>query len=129
MRMGRAVAERGRLVLRGSGGKNALAKFLKSESNMPMPAQNAPAHERSQLHHSGAVALDQQSIRRILVCLDQSPLSEECLPYATFLAKTFRSPITLLHVMEPPHKRAEPRAFDAVGWEIARQEAVIYLCP
>ena len=94
---------------------------------MPTPAQNAPSPDRPELHHSGVVALDQQSIRRILVCLDQSPLSEECLPYATFLAKTFRSPITLLHVMEPPHKRSEPHAFDAVGWEIARQEAVIYL--
>jgi nucleotide-binding universal stress UspA family protein len=94
---------------------------------MPPAAENSQSVGRPELDHSRVVALDQHGIRRILVCLDQSPLSEECLPYATFLAKAFRVPITLLHVMEPPRKRSEPHAFDAVGWEIARQEAVIYL--
>ena len=38
---------------------------------------------------------------RMLVCLDRSPCSEACLPYAVSLATTFGSDITLVHVMQP----------------------------
>ncbi len=65
--------------------------------------------------------------RRILVCLDRSTFSEGCLPYAISLAKTFGGAVTLLHVMQPHHEHSGPQAHDALGWEIARQEARAYL--
>lgn len=64
-------------------------------------------------------------IRRILVCLDRSSFSEGCVPYALSLAKTFGSAVTLLHVM--PNKNAGNQANDVLGWEVARQEAQLYL--
>jgi nucleotide-binding universal stress UspA family protein len=68
-----------------------------------------------------------RGIRRILVCLDRSPLSEACLPYATFMSRTFGSSITLLHVMQPWRERSGAHATDAFEWEIARQQAGAYL--
>jgi nucleotide-binding universal stress UspA family protein len=68
-----------------------------------------------------------QGIRRILVCLDHSRLSEVSLPHAVFVSKTFGSAMTLLHVMQPPHERPGPSTTDALGWEISRQEANAYL--
>ncbi len=62
---------------------------------------------------------------RILVCLDGSPFSEVCLPYAISIAKTFGSEITLLHVVQPRHEHGGTA--DALGWEISRQEARAYL--
>jgi nucleotide-binding universal stress UspA family protein len=38
----------------------------------------------------------------IIVPLDGSPLSESALPWAALLARTERSPITLLRVVSPP---------------------------
>jgi nucleotide-binding universal stress UspA family protein len=64
---------------------------------------------------------------RILVCLDRSPFSEVCLPYAISIAKTFGSEITLAHVMQPHHEHCGPQTADALGWEISRQEARAYL--
>jgi nucleotide-binding universal stress UspA family protein len=64
--------------------------------------------------------------RRILVCLDRSTFSEVCVPHAVALAKTFGSAITLTHVMQPHHDQGGSPS-DAVGWEIARQEARRYL--
>ena len=49
------------------------------------------------------------------------------MPHAISLAKIFGSAITLAHVMEPRHERSGPQASDALGWEIARQEAKGYL--
>jgi nucleotide-binding universal stress UspA family protein len=70
-------------------------------------------------------------IRRVLVCLDRSPFSEVCLPYALCISKTFGSALTLLHVLEARHERTGPRAgphsTDAVGWEISRREGSEYL--
>jgi nucleotide-binding universal stress UspA family protein len=68
-----------------------------------------------------------QGIRRVLLCLDRSPLSETGLPHAVFISKTFGSAITLLHVMNPPHQRPGLHTTDALGWEISRQEANAYL--
>lgn len=66
-------------------------------------------------------------VHRILVCLDRSHLSEVCLPYAIAIAKTFDSELTLIHVMQPHHEHRGPQLTDALGWEIARQEARAYL--
>jgi nucleotide-binding universal stress UspA family protein len=66
-------------------------------------------------------------MRRILVCLDRSPFSESCLPYAISLAKTFGSAVTLLYVMQPPHESPGLRTTDALDWEVSRQEATAYL--
>jgi len=65
-------------------------------------------------------------VHRILVCLDRSPLSEVCLPYAIGIAQTFGSDLTLVHVMQPRHEHPGQHT-DALGWEIARQEARAYL--
>lgn len=64
---------------------------------------------------------------RILVCLDRSPFSEVCLPYAISIAKTFGSEITLMHVMHPYQEHPGPQTTDALCWEISRQEARAYL--
>jgi nucleotide-binding universal stress UspA family protein len=73
----------------------------------------------------------ERGIRRVLVCLDRSPFSEVCVPYALCISKAFGSAITLLHVLEGQHERSGPRsgphATDAVGWEISRREASEYL--
>lgn len=78
-----------------------------------------------------APSAQQRGIRRVLVCLDRSPFSEVCLPYALCISKTFGSAITLLHVLESQHERSGPRSgphsTDAVGWEISRREANEYL--
>jgi nucleotide-binding universal stress UspA family protein len=63
----------------------------------------------------------------MLVCLDRSPSSEVCLPYAISIARTFGSDITLVHVMQPPNGHRGPHATDALGWEISRQEGRAYL--
>src|SRR5688572_15046465 len=67
-----------------------------------------------------------EKIRRILVCLDRSALAEACLPYAVALAQTFGSKLTLVNVMEPPRDGRGRATTDALGWEIARQEATSY---
>ncbi len=68
-----------------------------------------------------------RGIRRILVCLDGSPLSEVCVPHAIALSRTFGSAITLLHVMQHPHEGTEALTTDALGWEICRREKRAYL--
>jgi nucleotide-binding universal stress UspA family protein len=64
---------------------------------------------------------------RLLVCLDGSPLSEVCVPYAVFLAKTFGSAVSLVHVLEPRHEHSGSQTNDVLGWEIGRQQAQGYL--
>ncbi len=49
------------------------------------------------------------------------------MPYALWLAKTFGSAITIVHVLRPSRARAGNRGNDAVAWEILRQEAAAYL--
>jgi nucleotide-binding universal stress UspA family protein len=82
---------------------------------MGAAASTVPLHDKELRGH------------RILVCLDRSPLSEVCLPYAVSLAKAFGSAITLVHVMQPRHENVGPQTNDALGWEISRQEASVYL--
>lgn len=64
---------------------------------------------------------------RILLCLDRSTFSEACVPYAVWLAKTFGSSITLVYVMQPSCEHPATPTTDALGWELARQEARAYL--
>jgi nucleotide-binding universal stress UspA family protein len=64
---------------------------------------------------------------RMLVCLDRSPFSEVCLPYAISIARTFGSDITLVYVMQLRNGHGGPHTTDALGWEISRQEARAYL--
>jgi nucleotide-binding universal stress UspA family protein len=79
-------------------------------------AVSSSAHERPKLH-----------VRRILACLDLSPFSEVCLPYAIAIAQTFGSDLTLTHVMQPPREHPGLHVTDALAWEISRQEARAYL--
>jgi nucleotide-binding universal stress UspA family protein len=65
--------------------------------------------------------------RRILVCLDRSVGAEACIPHAIALARAFGSAITLVHVMQPSDDPAGMTTCDAIGWEIATQEARNYL--
>lgn len=66
-------------------------------------------------------------MRRILVCLDRSAVSETCLPHALSLARVFDSRVTLLHVMQPVQEHAGARITDPLGWEVARREASAHL--
>ena len=59
----------------------------------------------------------------ILVCLDRSSLSEQSLPHALSLAAALGSAVTFVHVMQHARDQAAPQNADALGWEIARQEA------
>jgi nucleotide-binding universal stress UspA family protein len=74
-----------------------------------------------------ALPRDAHTIRRILVCVDNSPLSEACLRQAIAISKGLGSAITLLHVMQPPHDRPGLHAPDVLDWEVSRQEASAYL--
>lgn len=76
---------------------------------------------------SSSVREPKLRVRHILVCLDRSPLSEVCLPYAISIAKTFGSELTLMYVMQQHHEHPGPHVTDTLGWEIARQEARAYL--
>ncbi len=80
------------------------------------PVSSAPA---------GAVA--KKSARCVLLCLDRSLLSEQCVPFAVSLARTFDTTLTVLHVMQRHSDLPGPRTSDALGWEIASQEARHYL--
>ena len=81
------------------------------------------------------VSMDDQAIklskkinnRRMLVCLDGSPHSELCVPYAVSLAATFGCTITLVHVLDPYRSHNGPQSRDALAWEIRRQTAQSYL--
>jgi nucleotide-binding universal stress UspA family protein len=99
---------------------------METRSHTPhLPAREAPRSPTQALPAEG------HGIRRVLVCLDRSPFSEACLPYAICIGKTFGSALTLLYVQEARHELSGPlsgpRSTDALGWEIARREAQEYL--
>ena len=104
-----------------------LAGFLNSRSQMGNLVENSNPRNLEGPHpqplQRRAPLRSAHAIRRILVCIDRSPFSEVCLPYAVAIAKSFGSAITLLHVMQPPHERPGLHATDVLGWEISRQEA------
>jgi nucleotide-binding universal stress UspA family protein len=76
---------------------------------------------------SAALSPDAHAIRRILACVDGSPISEICVLHARSISKSLGSAITLLHVMESPHDRSGLHTTDVLDWEIARQEASAHL--
>lgn len=63
---------------------------------------------------------------RILACVDLSPFTDVCLPYAISLAKALQSDLTLIYVMQPGHEHEGPNT-DALDWEISRQQALAHL--
>jgi len=63
---------------------------------------------------------------RILACVDLSPFTDVCLPYAISLARALQNDLTLIHVMQPRHEHAGSH-IDALDWEIARQQARAHL--
>ena len=67
------------------------------------------------------------AMRRVLICLDGSSTSEECLPVAVALAKCFDSDLELVHVLESESSTRDAAPPDAVHWLIARAEAEEYL--
>jgi nucleotide-binding universal stress UspA family protein len=66
-------------------------------------------------------------IRHILLSLDFSAHSHKCVEQAAFMARACDSGLTLLHVMQPQQQQAGMHATDALGWEIARQQASVTL--
>jgi len=73
-----------------------------------------------------AVPREAHAIRRILVCIDRSPLSEPCLQYAIAISTSLGSAITLLSVVQPPAERPG-QSMDVLDWEVSRQEANAYM--
>src|SRR5580700_692999 len=73
-----------------------------------------------------AVPREARAIRRILVCIDRSPLSESCLQHAIAISKSLGGAITLLHVVQPPAERPG-QSMDVLDWEVSRQEASAYM--
>jgi nucleotide-binding universal stress UspA family protein len=70
---------------------------------------------------------DARAIRRILVCVDDSPFSEACLQHAIAISKSLGGAITILHVMQPARERSGLRTTDVLDWEVSRQQASAYL--
>ncbi len=64
---------------------------------------------------------------RILLPMDRSPLAECVLPHAVAVARAFESHVTLVHVMDPPHRTNWRRAVDPLNWRIRKAEAESYL--
>src|ERR1019366_8209193 len=69
-----------------------------------------------------ALPRDAHAIRRILVCIDRSPLSAGWLQHAVAVSKSLGSAITLLHVMQPPYEPPAPQATNGQNGESARQK-------
>jgi nucleotide-binding universal stress UspA family protein len=72
------------------------------------------------------ITRDAHAIRRILVCIDRSPLSEPCLQHAIAISESLGSAITLLNVVQPPSERPG-QSMDVLDWEVSRQEAGAYM--
>ena len=64
---------------------------------------------------------------RILLPMDRSPLAECVLPHAVAVARAFASQVTLVHVMDTPHRANWRRAVDPLNWRIRKAEAESYL--
>lgn len=77
--------------------------------------------------HAEAVQRPAGAFQHVLVCLDRSEASASALPLSVHLAAIDRARVTLLHVLEAPPRSGEKSATDALGWEIAREEAGAFL--
>lgn len=64
---------------------------------------------------------------RILLPMDRSPLAECVLPHTVAVARAFQSQVTLVHVMDPPHRPNWARAVDPLNWRIRKAETESYL--
>jgi nucleotide-binding universal stress UspA family protein len=64
---------------------------------------------------------------QILACVDLSPFTDVCLPYAVSLARALQSDLTLIHVMQPRHEYEGGANVNALDWEISRQQAHCHL--
>ncbi|MDE3091951.1 MAG: universal stress protein, partial [Chloroflexota bacterium] len=64
---------------------------------------------------------------RILLPMDRSPLAECVLPHTVAVARAFESHVTLVHVMDPPHRANWRRAVDPLNWRIRKADAESYL--
>jgi nucleotide-binding universal stress UspA family protein len=95
-----------------------MVQLAHSSSARPVDNLQPPEHP---------VVRDARGIRRILVCVDDSPFSDAGLKHAVAISRKLGSAITLLHVIEPPAERAGSHATDALDWEISRQEASVHL--
>jgi nucleotide-binding universal stress UspA family protein len=67
-----------------------------------------------------------RGLRRIVVCLDGSPLGEAALPHALALARPFHGSLTLLRVLEGPHG-PDAVATDPLDWSMQRRESRAYV--
>jgi nucleotide-binding universal stress UspA family protein len=76
---------------------------------------------------SQELPLDAHALRRILVCVDRSPISEGCVMHAVAVAAGLGSAITLMSVIEPNHEGYAQHPTDVLDWEISRQEALARL--
>jgi nucleotide-binding universal stress UspA family protein len=65
-------------------------------------------------------------LKRIMVALDGSRLSEQTLPFASALARAFDAEIVLLRIVETPPS-ATGRPVDSFDWRMERTEAIAYL--
>lgn len=64
---------------------------------------------------------------RILLPMDRSPVAECVLPHTVAIAQAFESQVTLVHVMDSPHRTDWSRAVDPLNWQIQKAEAEGYL--
>ena len=87
----------------------------------PLPRQ-AQAKEKTGNSPRGDMT-PAYGIQHILVGVDGPVRSAICIEYALSLATTFDAAVTLLHVMEHHDDDFGPHSTDALGWELARQEA------
>lgn len=67
-----------------------------------------------------------RGLRRIVVCLDGSPLGEAGLPHALALARPFGGSLTLLRVLEAQHG-SDAVATDPLDWSMQRRESRAYV--
>lgn len=64
---------------------------------------------------------------RILLPMDRSLLAECVLPHTVAVARAFESQVTLVHVMDLPHRANWHRTVDPLNWRIRKAEAESYL--
>ncbi len=73
------------------------------------------------------VFLEDAMINHILIPLDGSALAECVLPHVLAIAQAVEARVTLLHVLELPHAKADKQAVDPLEWHLRKQEAEEYL--
>ena len=72
-----------------------------------------------------SIGLFKSTVSRMLVCVDESPMSGAIVPHARAIANGLGYRFQLLQVIEPDHVSHAP--CDPVEWEIKRRETADYL--